>query len=256
MGSTSSEIVDGAVREGLLVLPDVSGITDADLRDHYRLYLYGELPDDVREQGLPNEESIALLAMVSAARGCPDDQEVSARADAARNILFITHQQLLRRVVRSVCFDINDAAIVESDAFGGLIRHIEGTDLSRKGSGYSLIGAVWKIVRNAHVDLHRTRSRAKELVHDPVAMPDVVDKCQPEEEYMRHLGNAAVHRMLGYLEPRDRQIIILRVLEGMDAEAVCRALEMDSPGAVRTAQHRALRRLEQMVTRGLPVEIG
>jgi RNA polymerase sigma-70 factor (ECF subfamily) len=49
-------------------------------------------------------------------------------------------------------------------------------------------------------------------------------------------------RVVSVLSPDQADVVLLRVVEGLDVEAVARALGKQ-PGAVRSLQHRALRRL-------------
>ena len=51
----------------------------------------------------------------------------------------------------------------------------------------------------------------------------------------------------GALPPRDREILILRVVVGMSAEETAEAVG-STPGAVRVAQHRALAKLKAEIT--------
>jgi RNA polymerase sigma-70 factor (ECF subfamily) len=53
--------------------------------------------------------------------------------------------------------------------------------------------------------------------------------------------------MLADLPPLQAEVILLRVVAGLDTDAVARVVGR-SPGAVRVAAHRGLRRLAQNLT--------
>ncbi len=61
---------------------------------------------------------------------------------------------------------------------------------------------------------------------------------------MENLGTAAAIAAISALPPIQAEVILLRVLAGLDTEAVARIVGR-SPGAVRIAAHRGLRRLAQ-----------
>jgi RNA polymerase sigma-70 factor (ECF subfamily) len=56
-------------------------------------------------------------------------------------------------------------------------------------------------------------------------------------------------RVVAVLPPEQADVVLLRVVEGLDVEAVARALGKQ-PGAVRSLQHRALRRLARELAPG------
>jgi RNA polymerase sigma-70 factor (ECF subfamily) len=56
-------------------------------------------------------------------------------------------------------------------------------------------------------------------------------------------------RVVSVLPPDQADVVLLRVVEGLDVEAVARALGKP-PGAIRSLQHRALRRLAREHTPG------
>ncbi len=54
-------------------------------------------------------------------------------------------------------------------------------------------------------------------------------------------------RLLDTLPPKQREILVLRVVVGLSAEETAEAVE-STPGAVRVAQHRALTKLRTSVS--------
>ena len=65
---------------------------------------------------------------------------------------------------------------------------------------------------------------------------------------MENLGTEAAIAAVSALPPLQAEVILLRVLAGLDTEAVARIVGR-SPGAVRVAAHRGLRRLAQTLAR-------
>jgi DNA-directed RNA polymerase specialized sigma24 family protein len=65
---------------------------------------------------------------------------------------------------------------------------------------------------------------------------------------MENLATAAAIVAVSALPPLQAEVILLRVLAGLDTEAVARIVGR-SPGAVRVAAHRGLRRLAQTLAR-------
>lgn len=87
---------------------------------------------------------------------------------------------------------------------------------------------------------YRDRSTATDRV------PDRVDPAAGPEERVLAAERAGLAReLLDRLPPAHRELLLLRVVQGLSAEQAGAALGM-SPGAVRVAQHRALARLRTL----------
>jgi len=65
---------------------------------------------------------------------------------------------------------------------------------------------------------------------------------------LERLSTGAAIALIGTLPPLQAEVIVLRVLAGLDNEAVARLVGR-SPGAVRVAAHRGLRRLAETLSR-------
>ena len=63
---------------------------------------------------------------------------------------------------------------------------------------------------------------------------------------IENLATEATLAAVAALPPQQAEVILLRVVAGLDTEAVARIVGR-SPGAVRVAAHRGLRRLSQMI---------
>lgn len=96
------------------------------------------------------------------------------------------------------------------------------------------------IARNLHVDDRRSAARRPEqLVAEPADGPTVSDAA---ELVLDHLSTGAALRLIATLPPDQAEMVTLRVVVGLDVADVARVTGR-SPGAVRVAVHRGLRRL-------------
>jgi RNA polymerase sigma-70 factor (ECF subfamily) len=100
--------------------------------------------------------------------------------------------------------------------------------------------------RRRAVDDSRRRSRRRdEPLHDVPAtqLPSTADAA---DQAMERLSTQSAIALLSGLPTLQAEVISLRVVAGLDTEAVARLLGR-SPGAVRVASHRGLRRLAKIL---------
>lgn len=99
----------------------------------------------------------------------------------------------------------------------------------------------------------RTLDEARRLSRHPVApLADLPYNLEPRtadagDVALENLATAAVVSAIRTLPPLQADIILLRVVAGLDNETVARVVGR-SPGAVRVAAHRGLRRLAQTLS--------
>jgi RNA polymerase sigma-70 factor, ECF subfamily len=99
--------------------------------------------------------------------------------------------------------------------------------------------------RRRAIDLARHRSRRPETALDDLTAAQLPSSTDSAETAMENLSTAAAIGLLAGLPPLQAEVILLRVVAGLDTESVARLLRK-SPGAVRVAAHRGLRRLAQI----------
>jgi RNA polymerase sigma-70 factor, ECF subfamily len=121
---------------------------------------------------------------------------------------------------------------------------------SYRNQGRPFMAFVYGIASHKVADAHRSAARNKA---QPVPMlpdlPDLGD--QPEQRAMRGELSSWMARLMGTLPPKQRDILVLRVVLGLSAEETADAIG-STPGAVRVSQHRALNRLRKaVVSQGL-----
>ena len=100
--------------------------------------------------------------------------------------------------------------------------------------------------RRRAIDERRRRSRRPVTPLAEVA-PDRLPVCQDAADVaIEHLATRSVMALVARLPALQAEVILLRVVAGLDNETVAR-LTGRSPGAVRVAAHRGLRRLAQIL---------
>jgi RNA polymerase sigma-70 factor, ECF subfamily len=133
--------------------------------------------------------------------------------------------------------------VAEDVAAGTWLRVIQGLP---RFSGDERAWRAWlfTIARRQVVDEARRRSRRPAVPLDdatePAAAGDAADAA------LEHLATRAALAQVARLPAIQAEVIMLRVVAGLDTETVAR-LTGRSPGAVRVAAHRGLRRLAQLL---------
>jgi RNA polymerase sigma-70 factor, ECF subfamily len=101
--------------------------------------------------------------------------------------------------------------------------------------------------RRRAIDQARRRARRPALAIDDVLPSELPAAGDTADIALEHLGTQAALGLLADLPPLQAEVILLRVVAGLDTEAVAKLVGR-SPGAVRVAAHRGLRRLAQILT--------
>jgi RNA polymerase sigma-70 factor (ECF subfamily) len=113
-----------------------------------------------------------------------------------------------------------------------------------RGDEHAWRSWLFTIARRRTLDEHRRRSRHPEAPYaelPPGAEPAAADAAVLA---MGNLGAAELIRAVRELPVQQAEIILLRMVADLDNDTVARIVGR-SPGAVRTAAHRGLRRLAQ-----------
>ena len=107
---------------------------------------------------------------------------------------------------------------------------------------------LFTVSRRRVIDEGRRKSRkpAVRLGEVPLAwLPQTADAA---DEAIERLSTRAAIAMLTELPPLQAEVVLLRVVAGLETEAVARLVGR-SPGAVRVAAHRGLRRLAEIAAK-------
>jgi RNA polymerase sigma-70 factor (ECF subfamily) len=107
--------------------------------------------------------------------------------------------------------------------------------------------------RRRAIDLARRRSRRPEAPLDDMTVAQLPGTGDSAEAALENLSTAAAIALVSGLPRLQAEVILLRVVAGLDTELVARLLHK-SPGAVRVAAHRGLRRLAE-ITAGAGVTL-
>ncbi|MDQ4103627.1 MAG: sigma-70 family RNA polymerase sigma factor [Actinomycetota bacterium] len=117
---------------------------------------------------------------------------------------------------------------------------------SYRDQGRPFIAFVYGIAAHKVADAHRSSARNRA---EPVAeIPDTPDELTDGPEARAMQGELAerMTKLLDMLPEKQREILILRIVEGLSAEETAEVVN-STPGAVRVAQHRALQRLRVLL---------
>lgn len=169
----------------------------------------------------------------AAARG--DDQALEALVRA--------HHDRVYRFGRRVCRDPHDAADAVQEAFATLARRRE---MVRETS---VLGWLLTVVRNACMRLLRPFQTARRHLGERLDA-DTIDPPAPDLDPERALARwrlvHRVHAAIAALEPTQREVLVLRDLEGLSGDEVCAALGL-SQAAMKSRLHRAREEIRERV---------
>jgi RNA polymerase sigma-70 factor (ECF subfamily) len=105
--------------------------------------------------------------------------------------------------------------------------------------------------RRRTIDEGRRRSRRQEAPLEEVPAGQFPTAVDAADLALEHISTQAAIALLAALPPLQAEVILLRVVAGLDTDVVAEMVGR-SPGAVRVAAHRGLRRLAEILpTRGV-----
>ncbi|RBM04513.1 hypothetical protein DEH69_30580 [Streptomyces sp. PT12] len=124
-------------------------------------------------------------------------------------------------------------------------------DLSRfSGDADRFRGWTARIARNRALDHLRARGRRpQEMRADDDALADMPSSADTAEEAIASLATSRAFQLVAELPQEQAGAVVLRTLFGLDSKRAALVLGC-RPGAVRTANHRGLRRLAELVEHG------
>lgn len=170
--------------------------------------------------------------------------EVLARAQEGDEDAFATlWRDLNPALLRYLGLNGEAAEDVASDTWATVVKGLRGF------TGDEIGWRAWVFVtaRRRAVDAGRRRSRAALLEHGLAAMPAENQPVDPADVVAASHDTDAALRLVAQLSPLQAEVIALRVLTGLSTEEVAKIVHR-SPGAVRVAAHRGLRRLEEILS--------
>ncbi len=169
-----------------------------------------------------------------------DEALVTAKAgdEAGFLVLWDELQPRLLRYLRVVGGD--DVEDVAAETWLQVVRDLPKF---KKGSADEFRAWLFTIARHRAIDAARSRKRFRDKVLAAEPFADTVTMESPvEDEVFHELSTRRAVAMVAGLSKDQAEVVALRVIAGLDTEAVARMLRK-SPGAVRVALHRGLRAL-------------
>jgi RNA polymerase sigma-70 factor (ECF subfamily) len=172
-----------------------------------------------------------------------EDERLVGRAQqgdqAAFAEIYEQHQPAVFRYVYYRVADVSVAEDLTSAVFTRLVEKIDGY----RYRGRPLLAWIYTIARNVVVDYHRRAERSRVVPLDTQLADDSLDV---ERAVERRLAESRLAAAMAELTEEQRQVILLRFIEGMSCEEAGRLLDK-STGAVKALQHRALAALARIL---------
>jgi RNA polymerase sigma-70 factor, ECF subfamily len=177
-----------------------------------------------------------------------DDAELTAAVLAAqdgdetafRTVYRAVHPRLLG-YVRTLVGD-PDAEDVTSEAWLQIARDLERFS----GDADRFRGWAARIARNRALDHLRMRGRRPAIGGDETELTGKAAESDTAGEAMEALATGRTLSLIAQLPQDQAEAVVLRVVMGLDAKTAAETLGK-RPGAVRTAAHRGLKRLTELL---------
>ncbi len=160
--------------------------------------------------------------------------------DGFRTVYRAVHPRLLG-YVRTLVGE-PDAEDVTSEAWLQIAR-----DLDRfSGDADRFRGWAARIARNRALDHIRMRGRRPAVGGDETELTGQPAESDTADEALEALATGSTMALIAQLPQDQAEAVVLRVVVGLDAKSAARTLGK-RPGAVRTAAHRGLKRLAELL---------
>jgi len=150
-------------------------------------------------------------------------------------------------IYRYVYHHLGDVRTAQ-DLTGEVFRRFLEALREGRGPRRHLQAWLYRVAHNLVVDELRRFQHRDHLPLD--AARTVASEVDPEEQAEIHLARERARAALNRLTPDQRQVIILRFLEGLSINEVAHIVGKPA-GAVKALQHRALNALRRHLTQGL-----
>ncbi|MDF6064292.1 RNA polymerase sigma factor [Mesorhizobium sp. B2-3-3] len=177
-----------------------------------------------------------------------DDAELTAAVlaaqdgdeDAFRTVYRAVHPRLLG-YIRTLVGE-PDAEDVASESWLQIARDIDRFS----GDADRFRGWAARIARNRSLDHLRMRGRRPAIGGDESELEGEPAESDTAGEALESLATGHAMSLIAQLPQDQAEAVVLRVVVGLDAKSAARTLGK-RPGAVRTAAHRGLKRLAELV---------
>lgn len=140
----------------------------------------------------------------------------------AFSLLVRRHEADVLRLARRLCRNSADAHDVAQDAFLRAYRSLSSFQPERSFRSWLL-----KIAVNAARDHHGRAQRSRLVPVEVLVEPE--DPSEGAEAADRRILLAQIEALLDRLHPREREVFVLRDLEGLDVDEIAEALNLAPP---------------------------
>ncbi len=160
--------------------------------------------------------------------------------EAAFACLWLDVNPALTRYLLAVHGEVDEDVAAETwvTVVRGLVRF--------RGDEMAWRGWVFTTARRRAVDEGRRRTRRRTACAAEQASSGTPPPPDPASVVLDRVDTQAALALVSQLPPLQAEVIVLRVIAGLDVRSVARLVGR-SPGAVRVAAHRGLRRLAQIL---------
>jgi RNA polymerase sigma-70 factor (ECF subfamily) len=172
------------------------------------------------------------------------DEHLIARAKAGdSDALIVLYERHKQQVFRYLYYRLGDVPTAEDLTTETFLRVIQALPRFRNG-GAPIQAWIFQIARNLATDrLRRTKRDRQELLDDEVIDPAL----PPEIMAEKSLVVAELHTALQQLTDDQREVILLRFIEGLSIADVAHTISK-SESAVKNLQLRGLRSLQRLLS--------
>jgi RNA polymerase sigma-70 factor (ECF subfamily) len=150
-------------------------------------------------------------------------------------------------VYRYCYYRVGDADVAQDLTAEVFVRMVEKLDRF-KLRGRPLLAWLYTIARNLTADLYRRKGKVARLPLDEASALAAGDEADLAGAVDRRLQADCLAAALGHLSEDQRQVVLLKFIEGRNNGQVARILNK-SEGAVKSLQHRALNSLRRAIER-------
>lgn len=172
-----------------------------------------------------------------------DDQVLDGASALDEGALASLHASYYPRIYNYAFLQLGDMQAAEDLASEVMMKVLESVTKYRP-TGAPFSAWVFRIARNRLIDLHRQRKRRGQ---PDLQQPPIDTQIGPDALAEMALDRGQLQIALKYLTESERQVIVLRFIEGFDNASVADILGR-SEGAVKSLQHRALQSLRRILS--------
>lgn len=184
--------------------------------------------------------------------GAEFDEILSAARDGDEWAIAVLWRALHPRLLRYVRgLEPAAAEDVESETWLQAARDLR----SFHGDEVEFRAWMFTIARHRLIDWRRSAARRPSVPMAPSQLPEGQGPGDPADVVLEHLDTEAALAIVARLPSDQAEMILLRVLGGLDTNRVA-AILGKRPGAVRVLQHRGLRRLAELLSQPEPATGG